>query len=197
MFTCHKKKKKKTTKKQTNKKQQQNPGLGKVMGAKKTFFKTGFQKSNHLPTFSVKFFLRPVGGLCNSSLHTRLDFRKRKINKSFASHQVGTIAKWEHSEVSHSTWLSEVRSLAESWEFPCLLHWHPPALRAGLREADDYAYVHSGLFYSPGRKWIDISAQGLRKGRGLRGIHQLFNRGRGRACVEYISLLTKEEAGPA
>lgn len=63
------------------------------MGAKKTFLKMEFQKSNHLPTFRVKFSLRPVGGLCNSSPLTSLDFTKRKINKSFASHQVGTVAK--------------------------------------------------------------------------------------------------------
>lgn len=46
-------------------------GLGKVMGAKKTIFKTGFRKSNHLPTVSVTFFPRPVGGLCHSCLHTK------------------------------------------------------------------------------------------------------------------------------
>lgn len=78
---------------QKPKNKNQKNGLGKVMGAKKTFFKTGFQKSNHLPTFGVKFSLSPVGGLCNSSLHTSLDFKKRKINKSFGSHQAGTVAK--------------------------------------------------------------------------------------------------------
>lgn len=81
----------------------QKTGLGEVMGAKKTMFKTGFRKSNPLPTVSAKCLPRPVGGLCHSRLHTGLEFTKTKVTESFARHQVGTIAKRGHSEVSHRT----------------------------------------------------------------------------------------------
>lgn len=67
----------------------QKTGLSKVMGAKKMIFKTGFRKSNHLPTVSVKFSL---GQSVDCVPH---------VSTLVARHQGGTIAKREPSEVSH------------------------------------------------------------------------------------------------
>lgn len=138
-------------------------GLGKVMGAKKTIFQTRFRKSNHLPTVGVKFFPRPVGGLCHSCLHTKaLSDTRRELLLSENTERLVS-SKWgaplsRELRSSHAcrTGIGLEGRLAGSW-WPCFcIQW---AVLFSRQKVNCYLGTGSG--------------EGV--GRGLCRIHQLSN----------------------
>lgn len=147
MSTCHKK-----------------TGLGKVMGAKKTIFKTGFWKSNHLPTVGVKFFPRPVGGVCHSCLHTKAspDTRQELLlsentERLVSSKWGASLSRQPRSSHACRTGIGLEGRLAGNWWLCFCIQW-------------------AVLFSRQKVNWYLGTGSGEGMGWGLCGIHQLSNR---------------------